>query len=307
MQTSISVVIPTHNRPESLQRALKSVFNQTILPGEIVVIDDGSNPPVDESVFYECPKQIEWTLLRNVTAKGANNARNKGIESVSGEWIAFLDDDDEFETNKIEEIKKILSTQLNVDIIYHSATIYMVNEGVSYKSGTTIPQSENIYKDLLIKNIVGGTSVATIKKKSLRDVGGFDEKLPALQDYDLWLRLAKANKYFQFIDKPLLKYHHETKTNSISKSLINNKIAIDEIEEKHHNDFKKLSRNHFKKHEMWKQKMRVHKSLMNRQYKGAVQEQLTFFQKFPSIKSFLALLVIIAGPKVSFKLKSIVG
>lgn len=304
---SISVVIPSYNRSEKVRKAILSIGAQTILPQEIIIVDDCSDVPLTDSIFHNVCEKVKCKLLRNDESKGANFARNRGVLQAESEWISFLDDDDEFVPEKIEVIESVISNQNDVDIIYHSATIYMVNERVHYKSGASGPLSNDMYNELLVKNIIGGTSAATIKKKTMMEVGGFDENLPALQDYDLWLRLAKANKKFHFIAKPLLNYHHETKTNSISKSLSNNKIAIETIEKKHKIDFDSLSKQQLKEHEMWKQKMRVHKSLMNRQYKGAIREQMTFFKNYPSVKSFIELLVVLAGPKIAFKIKSIIN
>ena len=304
---SITVVIPSYNRPNKVKKAILSIVSQTILPQEIIVVDDSSDSPLTDSIFQDVSDNVKCKLLRNDKTMGANFARNRGIEEAESEWISFLDDDDEFNPEKIEQVRKAITTQNNVDIIYHSATIYMVNEGVNYKSGSAGSLSNDIYTELLVKNIVGGTSVATIKKNTLMEIGGVDENLPALQDYDIWLRLAKAQKNFCYINKPLLKYHHETKAKSISKSLSNNKIAIEIIEKKHKKRFESLNKQQFKEHEIWKHQMRVHKSLMNRQYVGAICEQIILFQRFPSIKSFIELLVVVTGPKVVFKLKSIIN
>ena len=305
----ISVVIPTHNRHREILNSVESVFKQTVLPSELIVVDDGSTPAVSEKIFENAPSKIVVKLLRNETPKGANNARNKGIIEAIGNRIAFLDDDDQFLPNKIEEILKVIEVYGdNIDLIYHRATINMVNEGVSY---LTKPKNfnvnDNIYKALLIKNQIGGTPMVIAKRSKLIEVGLFDEDLGSLQDYELWIRFAKTNSSFHYINKALTKCNYITKKNSISKSLINNYESINIIENKFKSGYKTLTDLERREHEQWKLKMRINKSLMNKQYKMAVKEQMMMFQRFPSVKSFLEFLIILAGPTVSIKIKSIIS
>ena len=97
MEASISVVIPTHNRPEGLVRSLDSILNQTVMPEQVVIVDDGSTPSVSVDVFAAFPDSVRCTLLRNEKPQGGNNARNKGIIAAEGKYVAFLDDDSNFE------------------------------------------------------------------------------------------------------------------------------------------------------------------------------------------------------------------
>src|SRR5690625_1785415 len=123
--TMISVVIPTHNRPEGLKASLDSLLAQTVAPTEVLVIDDGSNPPVSKNVFRNFPKSTKTVLLRNSTARGANNARNRGVRTAKGDFIAFLDDDDQFKKTKIEILISTIEINNKADVIYHPACIHM--------------------------------------------------------------------------------------------------------------------------------------------------------------------------------------
>ena len=89
---NISVVIPTYNRCESLRRALLSVFSQTLLPAEVVVIDDGSTDGTNAMIRTEFPEVIYYRQ-ENL---GVSSARNLGIQRTTGDWLAFLDSDDEW-------------------------------------------------------------------------------------------------------------------------------------------------------------------------------------------------------------------
>src|SRR5690606_9048843 len=147
------------------------------------------------------PAEVEVKLLRNEKPMGGNNARNRGVLASTSDYIAFLDDDDAFKPNKIEELKKAILDGVNADIIYHPAHIHMINEGVSYFSKPKIfKEGEDIFRKLLLENVIGGTPMVTIKRQSLVDVGLFDEEMPALQDYELWLRMAKAGASFYYVD-----------------------------------------------------------------------------------------------------------
>ena len=93
---NISVVIPTYNRKELLKRSIDSVINQTIKPSEIIIVDDGSNDGTEAMV----KKKYDSLKLIQQKNKGASAARNSGIKASSGEWICFLDSDDEWKNDK---------------------------------------------------------------------------------------------------------------------------------------------------------------------------------------------------------------
>ncbi len=215
---TISVVIPTHNRVEELQRALGSVYRQTLLPNELIVVDDGSESAITKDIFQDVPKSLETVLLRNDVPMGANHARNIGIKAANCDWIAFLDDDDAFYPNKIEVVSKAIKNNPDRDLFYHPAKINMVNEKLAYFTNPReYKPNDDIFRLLLIKNEIGGTSMAIVRRSKLFEVGGFDEQMPSMQDYELWLRLTKNGARVKKINQPLTKYSCITKKGSISK------------------------------------------------------------------------------------------
>lgn len=308
MSLTIAVVIPTHDRLEGLWGSISSLLAQTVSPDEIIVVDDGSQEPVPDAVFDSFHAEIKVKLLRNEKPMGGNNARNRGVLASTSDYIAFLDDDDAFKPNKIEELKKAIYASNEADIIYHPAHIHMANEGVSYFSKPKVfKDGEDVFRHLLVKNVIGGTPMVTIKRQSLVDVGLFDEKMPALQDYELWLRLAKNGFRFFFIETALTDYYYETKKSSVSKSIDVNEVAIGLIEKKFSEDYKLLSRSEKKDYECWKRRKLVHKSLLNGCFFKALRYQFYLFMFSPSFANFIPLLVIPLGPKMVFKLKAKVG
>lgn len=297
----ISVIIPTHNRPEELRTAIDSIFSQTILPKELIIVDDASEPPLSEDIFNYNSLGIECVLIRNEMSKGGNFARNLGISSAKSEYIAFLDDDDFFENNKIEVIISYINMYPNIDLFYHRARINMKREGYNY---ITKPSSylSNI-NSLLQKNVIGGTPMVVAKRTSLTAVGGFDIQLPALQDYELWLRLYVNNCKFKFIDRLLTQCNYLTNYKSVSKSLEANKLAIQIIENRYSDLYSKLNFWQKRQYEYNKYKLIVHKMLLNGNYKEAFYYSFKYSIQNLYFLSLLHAIVILFGPRLISILK----
>ena len=194
---NISVVIPTYNRIELLKRSIDSVINQTIKPSEIIIVDDGSNDGTEAMV------KNKYDSLKLITQKnkGASAARNSGIKASSGEWICFLDSDDEWKNDKLE--KQITAATNNSDYkFFHSNEIWI-------KNGKRINQKKkhkkyggDIFKKCLDMCRISPSSVL-IEKNIFEEIGFFNEDLVVCEDYELWLRICDKYEVF-FIDEPLI-------------------------------------------------------------------------------------------------------
>jgi|TARA_A200000159_G_scaffold69714_1_gene64718 glycosyltransferase involved in cell wall biosynthesis len=185
------VYITTYNRRKLLERAINSVLNQTHSPIELIVADDGSTDGSQE-YLTEMHEQGILTAILNTTgkSKGACYGRNRAISMAKGEFISGLDDDDYFEPWRIETfIKKWQEYTVNINVF--SALFDSVVE--HRKSGPVACYDTGVatYQKLRKGNVVGN-QVFT-KTSYLKAVGGFDEQMPALQDWDTWLRLS--NQY----------------------------------------------------------------------------------------------------------------
>lgn len=209
MKYKVSVVIPTYKRRlEVISRAINSVLNQTYKNLEIFVIDDSpadfiGSKEIKEFLFSLRDKRIKY--IRHSDNMGANVARNTGIKAATGEFIAFLDDDDEWLPDKIEKQLKQFN-DIRTGMVY--CPYYVIKAGRKRVRKTSLYKG-NIYKKLLARNFIGSTSCIVIKKECILDVGMFDENLPASQDYDLYLRVARKY-HINFVDSPLMLYHeHE--------------------------------------------------------------------------------------------------
>ena len=194
---NISVVIPTYNRIELLKRSIDSVINQTIKPSEIIIVDDGSNDVTEAMV----KKKYDSLKIIKQKNKGVSAARNSGIKASSGEWICFLDSDDEWKNDKLE--KQITAVANNSDYkFFHSNEIWI-------KNGKRINQKKkhkkyggDIFKKCLDMCRISPSSVL-IDKSIFEEIGFFNENLVVCEDYELWLRICDKYEVF-FIDEPLI-------------------------------------------------------------------------------------------------------
>lgn len=179
-QSRVSVYIPTRNRVELLKRAVASVFEQTRLADEIVVVDDASD---DDTPKYlaEIAKDHPVKVIRNTTPKGAAASRNIAIEHTEAKFVAGLDDDDFWRPKRIEIL---------LDAFEDGFSAVCSNDRMDFGNKEIVWKKKRVitYDDLLYYNQVGNQVLS--KKEYIQAAGGYDETLPAAQDYDLWIRLV---------------------------------------------------------------------------------------------------------------------
>ncbi|MEN8128949.1 MAG: glycosyltransferase family A protein [Pseudomonadota bacterium] len=203
----ISVIIPTHNRADLLERALDSVLKQTLQPGEIIVVDDGSTDHTAALVKDGFPQVV---LLQQDNL-GVSRARNQGIASAHGEWLAFLDSDDEWLPNKLERQHQALMADSSHLICHWSHLICHCDEVWIRKGRRVNPMNKHakhggeIFHYCLPRCVISPSAVL-IHGSVFNRVGGFDESLPACEDYDLWLRICARYPVLFIPQTLLLKY-----------------------------------------------------------------------------------------------------
>ena len=193
----ISVIIPTFNRKKILGRAIQSVINQSLKPFEVIIIDDGSNDGTKDWV-KESFQDIRYIYQNN---QGVSSARNKGIKYACGDWIAFLDSDDEWLPNKLYEQVKVISSNPEIKF-FHTNEIWIRN-GVRVNQMKKHKKYGGYIFDKCLDICRVSPSSVLIKKEIFDDIGTFDESLRVCEDYDLWLRIT--SKYpVVFLDIPLI-------------------------------------------------------------------------------------------------------
>lgn len=173
-----SVIIPTHNRLLQLQRAYNSVCSQTRLPEEIIIIDDASDNIVAASLKYHKDHEITTIIKRFVTSQGACKARNQGVAIATGDIVMFLDDDDTWEPQKINDQLKIFASNPQIGLVYSGKLIVKETdrENILYRVRTKA--KGNLYPEILYDNLIGSTSSVAMRKSLFQQVGGFDEDMP---------------------------------------------------------------------------------------------------------------------------------
>lgn len=179
----VSAVVTTYNRKGMLARALRSLFAQTHAPDEIIVCDDGSTDGTEQALSIEFPSVV-WLKQEN---KGVASARNLGIRHARGPWIALLDSDDEWKTEKLE--LQLACIRLNS----HSRACHTDEEWIRDGNQVIPPKyldksPKNLFARSLRRCLICPSSVL-LHQNVFSEIGLFDESLPVCEDYDFWLRL----------------------------------------------------------------------------------------------------------------------
>lgn len=193
----VSIIIPTYNRLKFLQEAIDSVLAQHYQGYELIVVDDGSTDNTRQ-IAQKYSGKISYIYQEN---RGVSAARNRGIDKSTGEYLCFLDSDDLWKPDKLSTQVSFMDNNLDYPVCY--------TDEIWIRNGVRVNQREKhrkygglIFPYCLPLCIISPSSVM-IRRELLDRVGGFDESLPACEDYDLWLRIAKDYPIY-FIEQPLI-------------------------------------------------------------------------------------------------------
>lgn len=216
MKDLVSVIITTYKRNMNiLCRAIESVCNQDYDAIEIIVVNDF---PVNKQIIDITLQQYPYIkIIHNMENFGACYSRNVGIKNATGKYIAFLDDDDEWNPNKIS--LQVEAMTKDIGLVYCTGERYYP-DGTIHEMPFIKDCTKNPIETLLSGNCMGGCSFPLIRADVLKTLNGFDEALKSSQDYELWLRIVGRYR-IAYIDKPLVIYHmmDECITNSFEKRI----------------------------------------------------------------------------------------
>jgi glycosyltransferase involved in cell wall biosynthesis len=197
MAPLVSVIIPTYNRAGLVREAVASVKAQTYRDFEIVVVDDGGADGAYEALAAD----RDLRALRHAHRRGVAAARNTGAAAARGEWLAFLDSDDLWLPDKLA--RQILSLEGQPGLLICQTDETWVRQGVRVnKPATHKKVAGRIFLPSLSRCMISPSAVI-INRRLFEDHGGFDENLPAAEDYDLWLRLTWRYEV-GLVDEPLV-------------------------------------------------------------------------------------------------------
>jgi len=216
----ISVILPVYNRAKYLGEALDSVIRQSYDNYEIIIIDDGStDASFDIASMYAAnlPKQIK--VFKQINS-GPSRAKNAGIEFSTGEFIAFLDSDDTWHCNKLEEQVEIAKKFDNFSFIYTGYNIIDSNGNILDQIYPDKRFSGFIHDKMwLINNTISGGTIL-VKKNNLLRIKGFDKNLQGAENLDLRLRLSKMGPVY-YSNKLLYNYRKHESNLSSQSSIMN--------------------------------------------------------------------------------------
>ena len=228
----VSIIIPTYNRAHLIGRAIETALGQAYQNIEIIVIDDASSDETSKEMDKLKDERIKY--IRHINNKGPAAARTTGIRAARGTYIAFLDSDDEWLPEKLEKQIKIMEgTSPEVGVIYTGCRRIMKGKEY-YIPNSKIRKKEGYIFNTVLRFYMIYMSSVVIKSDVFRSVGLFDEGLPAIAEWDLWIRISKQY-LFKYINEQLVISYYTSK--SMSTDRRNSCRAAEIILRKHFKEF----------------------------------------------------------------------
>jgi glycosyltransferase involved in cell wall biosynthesis len=210
----ISVIIPAYNAMTYLPETMATVLKQTYTDFEVLVVNDGSTDKIEEWIAKVSDRRVQLISQANL---GLAGARNTGIRESQGEYLAFLDADDLWESTKLAKQVQILDSHPEVGLVY-TWVAHIDEQGNSTgREGVINSQHEgNVWQELTKSNLVECGSVAMVRRDCFEKCGVFDCNLGSfVEDWDMWLRIARTY-LFKVVKEPLVYYRQVT--NSASRN-----------------------------------------------------------------------------------------
>lgn len=209
----ISVVIPVFNGEKTIKETITSVLSQTFNDFELIIINDGSQDLTLEVISSIKDNRIQIYSYPNA---GLAVSRNRGISHATSDYIAFIDADDLWTSDKLESQLKALKNHSEAAVAY-SWTDYIDENSQFLGKGSHVTANGNIYPHLLLTDILENGSNPLIRKQAFLEVGNFDESLRAAEDWDMFLRLA-SRYHFVAVASPQVLYR--ISANSMSANIL---------------------------------------------------------------------------------------
>ena len=211
---TVSIIIPTYNREHLLSRAIQSVLNQTYQDFELIIVDDGSTDDTGEVVKNFNCEIIKY--IRHDKNRGLAAARNTGIRIARGDYIAFQDSDDEWMPEKLEKQIRAFETASPAVGIVYTGRYRIINDKKDYAPPAKWTPRDGDLSCSLLKACWVSPPTTLVKRECFKRIGMLNEQFPALEDWELFLRMSRCYK-FKFIEEPLVIVYRQP--DSISENL----------------------------------------------------------------------------------------
>lgn len=300
----VSVIIPTHNRVVSLKRAIESVLNQTRKPDEVIIVDDLNDATTKELCEQFSADNVIY--ISNIEGRGASASRNLGALKAKSEFVAFLDDDDIWLPEKLEQQCALIDKK-NLDVCFSQLLIKYENTDISYP--TSAKNLPNPKTEILMENYIGATISSVIRRSVFLAVDGFDETIRAREEYDLWIKLIHANARVGVVEEPLaVSYRSLEQRDRISLNVDSYISAVEMLNSKHEalvNKFLDTAQKKLRKKKQFDFIAAQAVSIGLR--KEAVRYYLKSLTVKPSAKALIGFSISAISPKLLIKLREKLG
>lgn len=238
---SLSIIIPTHNRPQLLRRAIRSALAQTTTGIEIIVVDDASDPPV------ELPDYPQVEIIRLSQNRGGSAARNIGAKAAKTRWITYLDDDDELLPHMAQvSLEALKNTTLPQPVGVLSALVEVNEQQQIRKTHTppTLPKGSRFCLETIDPSLsFASKQTLVVERQVLLDIGGFDESFTSRVHTELFLRL---NAVCSLVGLPVVTYRLAAHAGPrVSSSLQRRQQSFEHLIEKHQDIFLQYPRSRY--------------------------------------------------------------
>ena len=211
----VSVIIPTYNRAQVLPRAIDSVLHQTLTDLELIVVDDGSTDNTQEVIATYDDNRLKY--IQHDTNQNASVARNTGIDNASGEFIAFLDSDDECQLDRLQQQVNHLQNH-SEEWVANYCGVHIERQSRAkqiladiFDNNAEYTGQEDVIAGLLtLSGLMHAGSTLCVRQTAVEAINGFDERFDRHQDIEFTIRLAKYGK-IGYVDEELVSLHESNK------------------------------------------------------------------------------------------------
>jgi glycosyltransferase involved in cell wall biosynthesis len=185
----ITVVIPSKNRGRMLRTTLEMALGQDDVDHEVIVVDDGSTDDTPATLTAVAEEDPRLRFFRHEQSRGVGAARNRGLQEARGEWVGFMDDDDLWAPYKLRV--QLAALRASGALFAYGQSLVLDEDRSTVTPDQPAPDPEDLHTLLLSGNVLpGGCSNVLVRTEAAREVGGFDERLSMLADWDMWLMLS---------------------------------------------------------------------------------------------------------------------
>lgn len=223
--------MPAYNAAKTIAASIDSVLDQTFINWELIIINDASIDDTASIIKSYLLKDLRIKLVSLARNGGLPNARNKGIEVATGEYLAFLDSDDIWLNDKLTEQVNFHITHSEISISHTNFDMFNA-AGIKKRPfkniiGRQYKKEGNLIPDIYSKNVIGVLTVV-VKRNVILALNGFDANLRGAEDQDMWIRIAQSGAQFGYIDKTLALYRlsESAMTSNIGKYKRSYKVLI---------------------------------------------------------------------------------